>query len=57
MSAVKQGEFSETLIAHHPGVTTMWTAGLRTFSMAPRVDVPNLARAWWFIGIVIRRQR
>lgn len=31
MSAVKEGEFSETLIAHHPGVTTMWLAGLRTF--------------------------
>ena len=51
MSAVKQGEFSETLIAHHPGVTTMWLAGLRTFFIPPRVDVPNLARARWFIGV------
>ena len=57
MAAVKQGEFSETLIVHHPGVMTMWIAGLRTFSMAPRVDVPNLARARGFIGIVIRRRR
>lgn len=53
MSAVKQGEFSETLIAHHPGVMTMWLAGLRTFSIEPRVDVPNLARARWFIGLVV----
>ena len=53
MSAVKQGEFSETLVAHHPGVTTMWLAELRTFFILPRVDVPNLARAWWFIGIVV----
>ena len=53
MSAVKRGVFSETLIAHHPGVMTMWLAGLRTFFIPPRVDVPNLARAWWFIGIVV----
>ena len=53
MSAVKQGEFSETLIAHHPGVTTMWLAGPRTFFIPPRVDVPNLARARWFIGVVV----
>ena len=53
MSSVKKGEFSETLVAYHPGVTTMWLAGLRTFSMAPDVDVPNLARARWFIGMVV----
>ena len=52
MSAVKKGEFSETLIAYHPGVTTMWVAGLRTFFIDPHVDVPNLAHARWFIGIV-----
>ena len=52
MSAVKKGEFSDTLIAYHPGVTTMWIAGLRTFFIEPHVDVPNLARARWFIGIV-----
>ena len=52
MSAVEKGEFSETLIAYHPGVTTMWIAGLRTFFLDPHVDVPNLARARWFIGIV-----
>ena len=53
MSAVKKGEFSETLIAYHPGVTTMWIAGLRTFFIEPRVDVKNLALARWFIGIVV----
>lgn len=53
MSAVKQGRFNETLIAYHPGVTTMWIAGLRTFFAEPAIDVLNLARARWFIGIII----
>lgn len=53
MSAIKQGDFSETLIAYHPGVMTMWVSGLRTFFTEPRLDVENLARARWFIGIVV----
>ena len=53
MSAVKQGRFNETLIAYHPGVTTMWIAGLRTFFTEPSVDVLNLARARLFISIII----
>ena len=53
MSAVKSGEFSETLIAYHPGVTTMWLAGLRTFFTRDVVNVESLARARWFIGIVV----
>lgn len=53
MSAVQAGQFSETFIAHHPGVTTMWLAGLRTFFTEPRLDIPNLARARWIIGIII----
>ncbi len=53
MFAVKKGAFSETLIAYHPGVTTMWTAGLRTFFTDPGVDVENLAQARSFIGIVV----
>lgn len=53
MSAVKKAQFSDTLVAYHPGVTTMWVAGLRTFWMQPRGNVENLARARWFIGIVI----
>ena len=53
MSAVKHGAFSETLIAYHPGVTTMWIAGLRTFWTEPSIDIRNLARARWFIGVVV----
>ena len=53
MSAVKEGEFSKTLIAYHPGVTTMWLAGLRSFFTDPRVDVENLALARWFIGVLV----
>ena len=53
MSAVKQGRFNETLIAYHPGVTTMWIAGLRTFFAEPAIDVLNLASTRLFIGIII----
>ena len=53
MSSVKKGEFSKTLIAYHPGVTTMWVAGLRTFFTSPDLDVRNLARSRFLIGIVV----
>ena len=53
MSAVKTGEFSETLIAYHPGVTTMWLGGLRTFFIDPGVNVQNLAFARGFICITV----
>ena len=53
MSEVKEGDFSETLVSYHPGVMTMWIAGLRTFFIEPRVDVPNLAFARWFIGVAV----
>lgn len=53
MSAIKRGDFSETRIAYHPGVPTMWLAGLRTFFTPPGTDVENLAAARWFIGIVV----
>ena len=53
MSAVKRGEFSETLIAYHPGVITMWMAGLRTLFTETSLNVENLARARWFIGIFV----
>ncbi|RKU36886.1 hypothetical protein C6496_10995 [Candidatus Poribacteria bacterium] len=53
MLCVKHGRFSETLITHHPGVMTMWIAGIRTFFLQPRVDVENLALARFFIGIVV----
>ena len=53
MSAIKKGQFSDTLIAYHPGVTTMWIAGLRSFFTEPDVNTENLARARWFIGIMV----
>ena len=53
MSTVKQGEFSETAIAYHPGVTTMWIAGLRTLFLKPDMDIENLASARCFIGIFV----
>lgn len=53
MDAVKRGQFSETLIAYHPGVMTMWITGLRTFFMEPGVNVSNLATARWFLGIAV----
>ena len=53
MSAVKQSKFSETLIAYHPGVPTMWIAGLRTFFTEPQIDVENLAAARGFIGLFV----
>lgn len=53
MSAVKEGKFSETFIAYHPGVTTMWIAGLRALFVKPNMDVENLAFARFFIGIFI----
>ena len=53
MSAVERGEYSETLVSHHPGVITMWLAGLRTLFIEPRVDVPNLVLSRWFIGVTV----
>ncbi len=53
MDTVEQGRFSETLIAYHPGVMTMWVTGLRAFFSPPRLDALNLVLARWFIGIVI----
>ena len=51
--AIKQGDFSKTSIAPHPGVTTMWIAGLRTFFTEPHIDLTNLAWTRWSIGIVV----
>ena len=53
ISAVNQGHFSETLIAYHPGVMTMWIAGLRIFWGPASVDVVNLSLARWFIGVFV----
>ena len=53
MSAVKAGEFSETLIAYHPGVTTMWIAGIRSFFSEPHLDTANLSQARFIVGLVV----
>ncbi len=53
MDAITRGDFSETLIAYHPGVITMWVSGLRTFFLETHFDLANLAAARWLIGIVI----
>lgn len=60
MTAVQNGESSETLIAHHPGVMTMWIAGIRVFYTKLQSDsldraqwLINLTRARWYIGIFV----
>lgn len=53
MSALKEGDFSRTVITHHPGVMTMWIAGLRTHFTPPGLNVENLASARFFIGIFV----
>ena len=53
MAAVEMGNFSETLVAHHPGVITVWIAALRTFFTDPHVSVQGLALARWFISVAL----
>ena len=53
MAAVEMGAFSETLVAFHPGVITVWIAALRTFFIDPHVSVQGLALARWFIGVAL----
>ena len=53
ISMIKKGEFSETVIAHHPGVSTMWIAGLRSFFLDIQENLENLALSRFFIGIVV----
>ena len=53
MAAVKAGDFSETLVTFHPGVTTIWLAALRTFFTEPHISVQGLTLARWFIGVVL----
>lgn len=55
MNAVQHNTFSETLITHHPGVMTMWFAGLRQSfgNAAVSVSLKDLALARWFIGLVV----
>ena len=53
MAAIEMGIFSETLVAFHPGVITVWIAALRTFFTDPHVSVQGLALARWFIGVAL----
>ncbi len=53
ISAIKTGQFSETLVAYHPGVMTMWSAGIRTFYMDFQLTVENLIHARFFIGLTV----
>ena len=55
MNAVQTGQFDQTHIAYHPGVTTMWIAGLRQALGEDSVwaSFRDLALARWFIGIVV----
>ena len=53
ITAVQTGQFEQTLQAYHPGVTTMWLSGLRTFFENPSLNIRNLALARWFICFVI----
>ena len=53
MSAIQNREFSETFVAHHPGVTTMWISGLRTFFLDSQENLENLVLARLLIGIVV----
>ena len=53
IAAVEMGIFSETLVAFHPGVITVWLAALRTFFTEPHISVQGLALARWFIGVAL----
>ena len=53
IAAVEMGAFSETFVAHHPGVITVWIAALRTFFTDSHVSVQGLALARWFIGVAL----
>ena len=55
IESVQSGNFKQTLIAYHPGVTTMWLAGIRVllFKNAALYTPLDLARARWFIGVTL----
>ncbi len=55
MDAVQRGQFDRTLIAYHPGVTTMWLAGLRTFFLDKLTweSSKDLVYARWFLGVTL----
>lgn len=51
MSAVRAGQFEQTFLSGHPGVTTLWLAGLLADSVS--VSQQDLALARWCIGVVL----
>ena len=55
MNALKSREFDQTFLAYHPGVTTMWLAGLRQVVTEDPVwaSLKDLALARWFIGVCV----
>ena len=53
IDAIKTGQFSETVIAYHPGVMTMWIAGIRKFYMDFQLTIENLVHARFFIGLTV----
>ena len=53
IDAIKTGQLSETLVAYHPGVITMWTAGIRKLYMDFQLNVENLVHARFFIGLTV----
>ena len=54
-NALQSGEFEKTLIAHHPGVTTLWFAGMRLLlnGWRTQLSLENLAMARWFISFIL----
>lgn len=56
MNAMREGQFEQTLIAYHPGVTTLWLCGIRAFFLGNTAvwgSLRDLAFARWFICIAV----
>jgi len=55
MRLLQAGEFQQTLITHHPGVTTTWLGGIRRFfkNTPSWLSQKDLALARWFICVTI----
>lgn len=55
MHAVQTGQFDQTLQAYHPGVTTMWLAGTRSFfgNNETGRSLKDLVLGRWFICVVV----
>ena len=51
--SLQHGDFQGTLQSYHPGVTTMWITGLRTFFVDVGADLPNLIFARFFISVSV----